>query len=161
MSSFCICKSYSLFFSKNTCELDTVLTRTVNILTTKELVKLMMLWKTGPSIFKWAIAPDKRCIQAVFVLFLHKYINCGYSLEVPWQCISNDYPQPTFLLRNMKNTKTTFLLRNMKNIKTLRESMNVPKALVGKGSNSSVKGGNCNSFENWLLPALPYTGKVR
>ena len=47
-SSFCICKSYSHFFSKNTCELDIVLTRTVNILTTNELVKLMMLWTTGP-----------------------------------------------------------------------------------------------------------------
>ena len=40
MSSFCICKSYSHFFSKNTCELDIVLTTTVKILTTKELVKL-------------------------------------------------------------------------------------------------------------------------
>ena len=35
--------SYSHFFSKNTSELDTVLTRTVNIFTTNELVKLMML----------------------------------------------------------------------------------------------------------------------
>ena len=35
-------------FSKNTCELDIVLTRTVNILTTNDLVKLMMLWTTGP-----------------------------------------------------------------------------------------------------------------
>ena len=43
VSSFCICKSYSHFFSKNTCELDIVLTGTVNILTTKELVKLTML----------------------------------------------------------------------------------------------------------------------
>ena len=43
VSSFCICKSYSHFFSKNTCELDIVLTRTVNILTTNKLVKLMML----------------------------------------------------------------------------------------------------------------------
>ena len=43
MSSFCICKSSSHVFSKNTCELDIVLTRTVNILTTNELVKLMML----------------------------------------------------------------------------------------------------------------------
>ena len=32
------------FFSKNNCELDIVLTRTVNILTTNELVKLTMLW---------------------------------------------------------------------------------------------------------------------
>ena len=31
------------FFQKNTCELDVVLTRTVNILTTNELVKLTML----------------------------------------------------------------------------------------------------------------------
>ena len=42
MSSFC---------SKNTCELDIVLTSTVNILTTNELVKLTMLWTTGPSTF--------------------------------------------------------------------------------------------------------------
>ena len=48
VSSFCICKSYSYFFSQNTCELDSVHTRTVNILTTNELVKLTMLWTTGP-----------------------------------------------------------------------------------------------------------------
>ena len=34
VSSFCKCKYYSHFFSKNTFEFDTVLTRTVNILTT-------------------------------------------------------------------------------------------------------------------------------
>ena len=39
--------SYSHFFSKNTCEFDTVLTRTVNVLPTNELVKLMTLWTTG------------------------------------------------------------------------------------------------------------------
>ena len=48
MSSFCICKSYSHFFSKNTCDLDIVLTRTVNTLTTNKLVKLTMLWTTVP-----------------------------------------------------------------------------------------------------------------
>ena len=48
MSSFCICKATHIFFSKSTCELDIVLTRTVNILTTYELVKLRMLWTTGP-----------------------------------------------------------------------------------------------------------------
>ena len=48
VSSFCICKSYSHFFSKNTCELDIVLTRTVNIFTTNELVKLTMLQQVGP-----------------------------------------------------------------------------------------------------------------
>ena len=40
VSSFCICKRYSHFFSKNTCEVDIVLTRTINILTTNKLVKL-------------------------------------------------------------------------------------------------------------------------
>ena len=40
--------SSSYFFSKNTCELDIVLTRTFNILTTNELVKLTMLWTTRP-----------------------------------------------------------------------------------------------------------------
>ena len=40
VSSFCICKSYSHFFSQNTCELEILLTRTVNILTTNELIKL-------------------------------------------------------------------------------------------------------------------------
>ena len=39
------CKNYSHFFSKYTCELNIVhvLTRTLNILTTNELVKLTML----------------------------------------------------------------------------------------------------------------------
>ena len=43
VSSFCICKSYSHFFSKNTYELDIVLNRAVNILTINGLVKLTML----------------------------------------------------------------------------------------------------------------------
>ena len=41
-------KATHIFFSKNASELDIVLTRTVNILTTNELVKLTMLWTTGP-----------------------------------------------------------------------------------------------------------------
>ena len=44
MSSFCC----SHFFSKTTCKLGIILTRTVNILTSDELVKLTMLWTTGP-----------------------------------------------------------------------------------------------------------------
>ena len=50
-------KLLTFFFSKNTCELDIVLTRTVNILTTNELVKLTMLWTTEPwfyKVVKWA-----------------------------------------------------------------------------------------------------------
>ena len=46
-------QSYSHFFSKNTCELDIVLIRTVNSLTTIELVKLMTLWTTGPWLKTW------------------------------------------------------------------------------------------------------------
>ena len=38
----------NIFFSKNTRELDIILTRKVNIVTTIELVMLMMLWTTGP-----------------------------------------------------------------------------------------------------------------
>ena len=38
-------------FSAKITELDTVLIRAVNILTTNELVKLTMLWTTGPCIF--------------------------------------------------------------------------------------------------------------
>ena len=40
------------FNGKNTCELDIVLTLTVNILTTNELVKLMMLCTIGPHSFQ-------------------------------------------------------------------------------------------------------------
>ena len=38
VSSFCNCKKLLTFFQQNTCELDTVLTRTVNILTMKDLL---------------------------------------------------------------------------------------------------------------------------
>ena len=40
--------SKSYFFQQNTCELDSVLTRAVNILTTNEFIKLTTLWTTGP-----------------------------------------------------------------------------------------------------------------
>ena len=58
---------YSHFFSKNTCESDIVLTRTVNILTINEFVKLMMLRTTGPCTLMW-----------VFVVHLKRWI-LGYS----------------------------------------------------------------------------------
>ena len=40
--------AFALFFNKNTYELDIVLTSTVNILITNELVKLTILWTAGP-----------------------------------------------------------------------------------------------------------------
>ena len=46
--AFAFAKATHIFLNKNTCELDIVLTRTVNILTTNELVKLAMLWTTVP-----------------------------------------------------------------------------------------------------------------
>ena len=61
------------FFSKNTCELNTVLTRTVNILTTNKLVKLTMFEQLGPDdMFKTAkwmangIDPDQMPHTAAF-----------------------------------------------------------------------------------------------
>ena len=49
--AFAFSKATNIFFSKKTCELNIVLTRTVNILTTNELIKLTMLWTTGPWMF--------------------------------------------------------------------------------------------------------------
>ena len=49
--AFAFVKATHIFFSKNTCELDIVLTIDIVliiILTTNELVKLRMLWTTGP-----------------------------------------------------------------------------------------------------------------
>ena len=46
--AFAFAKATHIFSEKNTCEVDIVVTRTVNILTTKELVKLTMLWTAGP-----------------------------------------------------------------------------------------------------------------
>ena len=61
--------AFHIFFSaKNTCELDIELTRTLNILTINELVKLAMLWTTGPwALSPWAATwenvPSETCIQ--------------------------------------------------------------------------------------------------
>ena len=51
--AFAFAKATHIFFSKNNCELDIVLTRAVNILTTYELRKLTMLWTTGPWCFSY------------------------------------------------------------------------------------------------------------
>ena len=45
-------KLHTFFFIENTCELDIVLTRTVNNFTTNELFKLTTVWTTGPSTFQ-------------------------------------------------------------------------------------------------------------
>ena len=52
-------KLLTFFFRKNTCELDIVLTRTINILNTKELVKLTKFEQLGPVIY-----PASSCIMS-------------------------------------------------------------------------------------------------
>ena len=53
------------FFSKNTCESDIVLTRTINTLTINEFVKLTMLWTTGPEYYTYETNVRKRPFRHV------------------------------------------------------------------------------------------------
>ena len=75
MCSFCICKSYSHFFSNNACALDIVLTRIVNILTLNELVKLTTLWTTGPwpskYLWIWMLTRKVQIIAEEHDIFKH------------------------------------------------------------------------------------------
>ena len=64
------------FFQQNTCELDIVLTRAVNILTTNELIKLTMLWTSGP----WT--PYHICPEDLASSFYHLF-KC---LKISWMC---------------------------------------------------------------------------
>ena len=70
----------SHFFSKNICELDIVLTRTVNILTTNVLVKLMMLWRTRPCTFKLKKMPYWRYGKSF--LFFHLTYKRFFSVDL-------------------------------------------------------------------------------
>ena len=82
MSSFCICKSYSHFFSKNTCELDIVHTSRVNILTHNKLVKLTMLWTAG---LWWQMKCNMRLCT-----FRHVYpVKTRISLHI-LRCVSSE-----------------------------------------------------------------------
>ena len=77
--------SNSHFFSKNTCELDIVLTRTVNILTTNELVKLTRLWTTGPWRINYFQGLPLKENQSVFEIRLGlMYLLVKYT-ESYWQ----------------------------------------------------------------------------
>ena len=51
--AFAFAKATHIFFSKNNCELDIVLPRTVNILTTNEFVKLTTLEQVDPGVFNF------------------------------------------------------------------------------------------------------------
>ena len=123
MSSFCICKSYSHFLSKTTCELDIVLTRTVDILTTNDTIKLTMFWTTGPwyNIVQWTcsnfyvkywkelrcwntkgkyniwdIKSIEYCKQLYFLEWFCLFLQktqSGYPLEATLKSPSNEYSQ--------------------------------------------------------------------
>ena len=45
----------------------------------------------------------------IFFLFFIENICCGYSLEAPRRCVSNEYPQYMFFRRNKENIKTFWL----------------------------------------------------
>ena len=52
------------------------------------------------------IALDKRGYPQNTFLISPQNIGCGYSLEVPRQGASNEYPQHMFVWRNRKNINT-------------------------------------------------------
>ena len=54
--------------------------------------------------------------SGMIFLFLHENICCGYSLEVPHQSTSNEYPQHTFSCRNKKNVNTFGLKKKKKRL---------------------------------------------
>ena len=78
-----LAKATHFFFSgKNTCELDIVLTRTVNILTSNELVKLTMLWTIGPrSIFRIIDNIDEQRKPYSDCTKLDLYICCSFDIR--------------------------------------------------------------------------------
>ena len=78
--------------SKNACELDIVLTRTFNILTTNELVKLTMLWTTGP----WFLLTFFFGEYLVSTNYWHIWVEAAEN--VPCTCASSkDSDQPAHL----------------------------------------------------------------
>ena len=69
----------TFFFSKNTGELDIVLTKTVNILTTDEFFKPTLFWKTGlfskTTTFLLILFVDWMLICVVVILIVLDYLN--------------------------------------------------------------------------------------
>ena len=103
VSSFCICKSYShFFFSKNTYELDIVLTTSVNITKT-------CLYYFDPLKPHFYIV--KLGFTGVYIIFLisAQNIDCVYLLEPPRRGGSNEYPQSMFWAEIRKNIRIFYL----------------------------------------------------
>ena len=89
VSSFCSAKATHIFSAKNIRILYTESAKTVNEMTLNKLVKLTMLWTTGP----W------------YFIYICSKAYCLYSLELPWWGSSNEYSQSMFSSRNKKNNE--------------------------------------------------------
>ena len=81
IDTFC-CKnaSSSHFFSKNTCKLDIVITRLVNILTTNELIKLHCFEQLGAGITPvspYLAATHKKYLGKLLQMSIHNACHCG------------------------------------------------------------------------------------
>ena len=116
MSSFCICKNYShFFFSKNTCELDIVLTRTVNNLTTNELVKLTTLRRTGP----WnCSSPDYKVLKVCYCDQSMSVVRLASSVVRRQQLASKDYASytPGPIDSKLDRIQSTLVISNSKGL---------------------------------------------
>ena len=77
----------------------------------KKHVDLLLLWSYVMT------ALDKTCFLTkkilVFFLFLQHNICCGYSLELPFQGNSNEYPQLIFLWNVRRNYGKLVLTRTL------------------------------------------------
>ena len=60
-------------------------------------------WKVGVTYSKSGVNENSVSGKYFYLIFLHKNICCGYSLEVPHWGTSNEYPQHMFWCRNKKN----------------------------------------------------------
>ena len=76
-------------FQQKYCELDIILTRAVNILTTNELVKLTMLWTTRRKRTFWHVQPTKTQISLLILADaqLDQCLRCPYEETLHlWLC---------------------------------------------------------------------------
>ena len=89
------CKSYSHFFRKNIRILYTESAKTVNKMTLNELVKLTMLWTTGPRFIH-----NTNCYRFHYIRILDKllwiYTSCSYIVKTalrPTNQVQTGYEQ--------------------------------------------------------------------
>ena len=75
-----------------------------------QTVNLLSTYWTSESSEEWKmilhqIAPNNTIFwpKSTDFLFLHKYVCCGYSLEVPCRGASNEHPQHMFSWWNKKH----------------------------------------------------------